>query len=69
MAFRLEALFRVDREKISDETVSTHQISLRWLVRYIEESIGCPVIVLGIEPKTIDFKADISPAVKKGISS
>ncbi len=62
-------LFRVDPGKIADDGVTTHRISLRWLVRYIEESIGCPVIVLGIEPESVDFKEDISAAVKKGISS
>ena len=63
------SLFRVDPEKISDDGVSTHQISLRWLVRYIEESIRCPVIVLGIEPKSMDEGAELTAEAKKGISS
>jgi hydrogenase maturation protease len=63
------SLFRVDPETISDDGVSTHRISLGFLVRYIEESIRCPVIMLGIEPKSMDKGAELTPEAKKGISS
>ena len=63
------SVFRVKPEKISDSGVTTHQISLRWLARYIEESIGCPVIVLGIEPKTMDDGVALSAEAETGISS
>lgn len=63
------SVFIIDAEKITDDGVTTHQISLRWVVRYIEESIGCPVLVLGIQPETIEFKENLSPAVEKGISN
>jgi hydrogenase maturation protease len=63
------SLFRVDPGKIADEGITTHRISLSWLVRYIEESIGCPVIVLGIEPESLDFGTELSPAAEKGIST
>jgi hydrogenase maturation protease len=63
------SFYRVDPEKIADDGVTTHRISLRWLVRYIEESIGCPSIVLGIEPETLEFGGGLSAAVQKGIST
>lgn len=63
------SLFRVEPEKIADDGVTTHRISLRFLVRYIEESICCPVLVLGIEPKSMDAGAGLTAEAKKGISS
>jgi hydrogenase maturation protease len=63
------SFYRVAPERIADDGVTTHRISLRWLVRYIEESIGCAVIVLGFEPETLEFGAGLSAAVQKGIST
>jgi len=63
------SVFPVDPEKIADDGVTTHQISLRWVIRYIKESIGCPVAVLGIQPKSIEFNGKISSVVEKGISN
>ena len=62
-------VFRIEAEKISDDGVTTHRISLRFLVRYIEESIGCPVLVLGIEPEKMAEGEKLSAAAKKAISS
>ncbi len=54
-------IFIVERDKISDEGVSTHNISLLYLVRYLEESIGSRVIVLGIEPSSLELGARHEP--------
>ncbi len=59
------AIFIVDRDRIADEGVSTHTISLLYLVRYLEESIGSRVAVLGIEPKRLDLEAGLAPEVEK----
>jgi hydrogenase maturation protease len=63
------AVFRVEPQKIADDGVTTHRISLRLLVRYIEESIRCPVLVLGIEPKSMDGGAELTAEARRGISS
>jgi hydrogenase maturation protease len=63
------ALFLVAPEKIADDGVTTHQISLHQLVSYIEESIGCPVIVLGIQPKSLEYEGKMSAAAARGISN
>jgi len=63
------SIFRVAPEMISDDGVTTHQISLRWLIRYIEESIGCPVIILGMQPKDIDYKGILSVEAETAISN
>jgi hydrogenase 3 maturation protease len=62
-------LFRVSPDQIADDGISTHRISLRWLVRYVEESIGSPVLVLGIQPKGMDIEGKIAVPVEKGIST
>jgi hydrogenase 3 maturation protease len=63
------AVFRADPARISDDSVTTHAISLRWLARYIEESIGCPTVILGIQPKSMETGSDLTREVEKGISS
>jgi hydrogenase 3 maturation protease len=55
-------IFIVDRDKIADTGISTHQISLLYLVRYLEESIGSRVTVVGIEPESMAEGAPMSAA-------
>jgi len=66
------AIFIVDRDKIADDGLSTHTISLAGLVRYLKEDIGCNVLVLGIQPGAIEFgvgrkalSAPVDRSVKK----
>ena len=49
------AIFIVARDKIADDGLSTHAISLALLVRYLEEDIGCDVLVLGIQPDAVEL--------------
>jgi hydrogenase maturation protease HycI len=58
-------IFFVEKAGISDNEVSTHRISLLYLVRYLEESIGSRVVVLGIEPETLAEGAPMTPAVAR----
>ncbi|MCX6559818.1 MAG: hydrogenase 3 maturation endopeptidase HyCI [Candidatus Aminicenantes bacterium] len=60
-------IFIVEREKIADEGVSTHTISLLYLVRYLEESIDSQVIVLGIEPSSLELGSPMSPEVRQAV--
>lgn len=60
-------VFIVERDKISDDGVSTHNISLLYLVRYLEESIGSRVIVLGLEPSSLELGAPMSPEVSHAV--
>jgi hydrogenase maturation protease HycI len=57
-------IFVMDKEKIRDEDISTHRLPLFHLVRYLEEGIGCRVILIGIEPKTTAWGTVVSPEVK-----
>jgi hydrogenase 3 maturation protease len=60
-------IFRIDPERISDEEVSTHRISLAMLVRYLETSLGTRVFFLGIEPVSTEWNAPLSPPVRTSI--
>jgi hydrogenase 3 maturation protease len=58
-------VFIVEKNKIEDDGVSTHTISLALLVAYLEESIGCKVIVLGIQPLNLGLGENVSLPVKR----
>jgi hydrogenase maturation protease HycI len=60
-------IFIIERDGISDDAVSTHRISLLYLVRYLEESVGSRVLVLGIEPADMREGAPITPAVLRAV--
>jgi hydrogenase 3 maturation protease len=61
-------VYLVERSRIVDDGVSTHTISLLYLVRYLEESIGSRVAVLGIEPQSLDLEAGLAPTVRQAVS-
>jgi hydrogenase 3 maturation protease len=57
-------VFVVDRRRIPRDDLSTHRIPLIHLVRYLEQSVRCRVIVVGIEPRVIAWNQPMSPPVK-----
>jgi hydrogenase 3 maturation protease len=59
------SIFIVEKDRIKDEGVSTHKISLALLASYLEETVGCNVTVLGIQPLDLGFGEDVSERVKK----
>lgn len=62
-------IFIVDPEKIADDEVSTHRISLGMLVRYIRESIGAAVLFIGLEPESTEIGGAVSVAVRASIEA
>jgi hydrogenase 3 maturation protease len=61
-------VFIVGKDQIKDDSVSTHKISLALLISYLEETIGCKVIVLGIQPLNLRFGEEVSARVKKSVA-
>ncbi|HID06674.1 MAG TPA: hydrogenase 3 maturation endopeptidase HyCI [Armatimonadetes bacterium] len=45
--------------------ISTHRVSVKILADYIAREIGAQTLLLGIQPKTIEFGAPMSEAVRK----
>jgi hydrogenase 3 maturation protease len=61
------AVFIVEKNKIENEGASTHRISLALLVSYLEKTIGCRVIVLGIQPLNLGLDENLSGPVEKSV--
>jgi hydrogenase 3 maturation protease len=59
----------MDDKRIKNESVSTHQVPLSLLVQYLRESVGAEVVLIGVEPKSLEWGKPISPPVKKAITA
>jgi hydrogenase 3 maturation protease len=42
---------------------STHKLPIKVLAQYLSQSINCKIVVIGIQPKTLDFGKDVSREV------
>jgi hydrogenase 3 maturation protease len=62
-------VFILEKKKIAIEEISSHKIPLMVLISYLEQSIGCKVIVLGIQAKDLSFGAPITPVVKAAVKT
>lgn len=60
-------VFLVDPTGVADEDVSTHRLPLTRLARYIRETMGCEVSILGIEPSSFMEGAPMSPAAGRAV--
>ncbi len=58
----------INTEKIKEDDISTHKMPLSMLVKFLSETIPTKVIVIGIEPKSLDVGENISPEVNKAIN-
>jgi hydrogenase maturation protease HycI len=63
------SIFFISRKKIPDEDLSTHRLPLSRLARYLEESIGCRVLVVGIEPLDTAWGRPMSPAARRAAAT
>jgi hydrogenase maturation protease len=58
-------VFPVGAEDIPDDSISTHKISLRMLVTYLETTVGCRVRFLGIQAGSLEQGRPLTPSVEK----
>lgn len=65
--FRPGTVFLPDSAQIPDEEISTHRTPLSTLAAYLEKTVGCRVVVLGIEPQVFVLGAPLSPSVRKAV--
>ncbi len=56
-------IFFVDPSRIVDDDVSTHRIPLPMLLRYLKESIGADVLIIGIQPGDTAPGGPVTPQV------
>ncbi|MFH1398134.1 MAG: hydrogenase maturation peptidase HycI [Candidatus Omnitrophota bacterium] len=53
----------IDPGQVGGVSFSTHTLPPRIMVDYLQDSLKCVVIMLGIQPKTIKFGEAVSPAI------
>jgi len=54
-------------QEIKETSFSTHQLSLKFIIDYLKQSLDCEIILLGIQPASIRFGDCISPPVARSI--
>ncbi len=54
----------VDPHQIAQDDVSTHRTPLSTLAEFLERTIGCRVVILGIEPERLTPGDALTPRVK-----
>ncbi|MEO0184514.1 MAG: hydrogenase maturation peptidase HycI [candidate division WOR-3 bacterium] len=62
-------IYLVNPAQIQFDDISTHRLPLSMFVKFLEQTIPTRVIVLGIEPKKLNFGDDISPEINRTIDS
>ena len=55
--------------QIGGQALSTHSLPLSLFISYIQKSIGVPVILLGVQPKTIGFSMPMSREIEEAAAS
>jgi len=55
----------ISLDEIGGISFCTHQLPLKILTDYLVQSIGCEILIIGIQPGKIDFGAPLSKEVKK----
>jgi len=48
---------------------STHKLPIKVLAQYLTQSIDCKIVIIGIQPKTLDFGKDVSREVSASIKA
>ena len=55
----------IESSKIGGQAISTHSLPLTIFISYIEKMMGAKVLLLGVQPKNIEFFTEMSPEVEK----
>ena len=62
------SIFVVDAKDISHDDLSTHHLPLSLLIRYLEASLECHVLCVGIQPESVDPRDPVSDPVKRAVA-
>ncbi|HYA48101.1 MAG TPA: hydrogenase 3 maturation endopeptidase HyCI [Burkholderiales bacterium] len=60
-------VFIVDPAAVPEEDLSTHRTPLSTLAGYLERTVGCRAVILGIEPAAFAAGTPLSPAVRRAV--
>jgi hydrogenase 3 maturation protease len=54
-------------ERLRGVSFCTHQLPLKIMVDYLSESIDCRILVIGVQPKSLDFGGLPSQEIQKSV--
>ena len=54
----------ISPDSISGVSFSTHMMPMKIIVDYMRESIDCKVMVIGIQPKSLEYTGPVSPEIR-----
>ncbi len=57
----------IEKGDIRNESLSTHNLSLNLVAKYLQKETSADVFLLGVQPKTIEFGREISQPVREGL--
>ena len=52
---------------INNASFSTHRMPLKIMIAYLEQFLQCEMIVIGIQPRLLEYAASCSPVVDKSV--
>jgi hydrogenase 3 maturation protease len=55
----------MDSSKIGGQAISTHSLPLTIFISYIEKTMSSKVLLLGVQPRNIEFFTEMSPEVER----
>jgi hydrogenase 3 maturation protease len=57
----------VKKEEIANYNISTHAMPISFLIKYMETTVDAQIILVGIQPKSMELTEDVSKEVEKSI--
>jgi hydrogenase 3 maturation protease len=58
----------ISPESIEGASFSTHMMPMKIVVDYMRESINCKVMVIGIQPKSLEYMGPVSKEVRSSVT-
>ena len=55
----------IQHDLLRGSSISTHNMPVNILIQYLQQSVPCKVLILGIQPKSHEFGHPLSAPVKK----
>lgn len=55
----------IESSRIGGQAISTHSLPLTIFISYIEKTMDSKVLLLGVQPRNIEFFTEMSPEVEK----
>jgi hydrogenase 3 maturation protease len=59
------SILLIDPQVVEGVSFSTHMLPVKMIVDYFLESLKCEIIIIGIQPKSLEFGEIVSEEVKK----